>query len=916
MDMSSDSTRFQDIVDTIHEGTARATGDDFFQELIRFLGELLHVRYAFAARLLPGDVAETLTVSVGGEWSDNFEYALADTPCARVSRSGTCFYPHGVQDTYPKDLLLQDMEVESYIGTALRDASGKPRGLLVLMDVKPMEDVPLLRKVLEVFAARAGAELGRRDAEEALRSSERRYRELLEKTSEGFWRCNREIQTVEVNEALCDMLGYRSEEMIGRLPTDFADDTNSAIIRAQLAKAETSIHRKYEVGLRKKDGSEIHALVSATTVVDDEGSFDGSFALITDISARKRAEEGLRLSESRYPQIFETNQAVKLILDPVDGQIVDANDAAARFYGYSKSELTSMRISDINELPREEVQREMEKADKEERLYFNSRHRLASGEAREVEVYSGPLTISGQRLLYSIVHDITLRKKIEQERERLMMVISQAAETIIITDDAANIQYVNPAFERISGYAVTEVIGRNPRFLKGGAHSEEFYREMWDTLSRGERWEGRLINRHKNGTTYTEEAVISPVRDQSGKIVNFVGVNRDVTGEEELEAQLQQAQKMESVGRLAGGVAHDFNNMLAIILGQTEIALDSAAVPRVVRNSLREISIAAERSADLTRQLLTFARRQAVAPRQLDLNEAISSTLKMLTRLVGEHIRLDWVPANTVWPVRIDPTQLDQVLVNLCVNARDAISGNGHISIETGNVTVKRSDFPAIPDVQDGEFVLLRLEDNGRGMDESTMRMAFEPFFTTKGEGEGRGLGLATVYGIVKQNDGFIDISSTPGSGTVFRIHMPRYGTQTTVVPSERSESAPARGRENILLVEDELGVLKLTKTILERMGYDVLATSSPNEALAMVTELEQPIDLIVTDIIMPEMNGKELVDKILSLSPETKCLYMSGYTADIIAHNGVVGEEIAFIQKPFRGRELAAKVREVLDGP
>ncbi|NWH03781.1 response regulator [Desulfobacter latus] len=389
---------------------------------------------------------------------------------------------------------------------------------------------------------------------------------------------------------------------------------------------------------------------------------------------------------------------------------------------------------------------------------------------------------------------------------------------------------------------------------------------------------------------------------------------RQKTAHEKLEEQMRQAQKMESVGRLAGGVAHDFNNMLSVILGNTEIAMEDLAPDDPLHNNLSEIFSAANRSADITRQLLAFARKQTIAPKVLDLNRTIKSMLKMLRRLIGEDIDLAWRPETTVWPVRMDPSQIDQILANLCINARDAIADIGMITIETGKATFDSTYCAEHPGFVAGDFVLLAVSDDGCGMEQETLANLFEPFFTTKDVDKGTGLGLATVYGIVKQNEGFINIYSEPGQGSIFRIYLPRYLAATESPEKKNSDKFNQEGDETILLVEDEPSILKMTRMMLERTGYKVLAAGTPEEAIALAREHAGEIDLLMTDVVMPEMNGRDLAKNLRLLYPNLNLLFMSGYTANVIAHHGVLDEGVQFIQKPFAKQDLVIKVREVLD--
>jgi nitrogen-specific signal transduction histidine kinase len=386
---------------------------------------------------------------------------------------------------------------------------------------------------------------------------------------------------------------------------------------------------------------------------------------------------------------------------------------------------------------------------------------------------------------------------------------------------------------------------------------------------------------------------------------------------EKIGSQLQQAQKMESVGRLAGGVAHDFNNMLSVIIGNAEMALEHAEdqinANHPLFDDLQEIKKAAQRSAGLTRQLLAFARKQTVAPKVLNLNQTLERMLTMLRRLIGEGIELVWLPGPEVWPVKIDPSQIDQILANLCVNARDAINGVGTIIVATANDSLNAEDYDDHLDVASGDYVRITLRDNGCGMDKKTLAHIFEPFYTTKGVGEGTGLGLATVYGAVKQNNGFVYAASEPGKGTTFSIYLPRHKDQAEPLRKIAPEAPALRGQERVLLVEDEPTILKMTSTMLERLGYSVLAADTPDQAIRLAGQFTGKIQLLLTDVIMPQMNGRDLAQQLLENQPEMRCLFMSGYTADVISQHGVLDDGVFFIQKPFSKTALAAKIRRIM---
>ncbi len=388
---------------------------------------------------------------------------------------------------------------------------------------------------------------------------------------------------------------------------------------------------------------------------------------------------------------------------------------------------------------------------------------------------------------------------------------------------------------------------------------------------------------------------------------------RNEAEKEKLQEQLNQVQKMESVGRLAGGVAHDFNNMLGVILGHTELALMKANPSQPLCSDLHEIGKAAERSAKLVRQLLAFARKETIAPKMLDLNETVKGMLEMLFRLIGEDIKLTWLPDAKECPVKMDPSQIDQILANLCVNARDAIGGVGKIIIETANAVFDEEYCLNHPGYVAGEFVMLAVSDDGCGIEKDLMDKIFEPFFTTKAVGEGTGLGLATIFGIVKQNNGFINVYSEPDHGTTFKIYLPRH-SENIIVTNPDAPEPLRKGHETILLVEDEAEILEMGKLMLESFGYSVLAAGTPDEAIQLANKNAGEINLLMTDVVMPGMNGRELTERLMLIIPDLTCLFMSGYTADVIAHRGVLDEGVYFIQKPFSMQQLSTKVRETLD--
>ena len=506
-------------------------------------------------------------------------------------------------------------------------------------------------------------------------------------------------------------------------------------------------------------------------------------------------------------------------------------------------------------------------------------------------------------------------KALRESEEKWKSYVVSAPMGIFIADAFGRFLELNPAGCRMTGYGIQELFGRPltdllPREALSAGRA--FYKQVLDLGQAS----GEFCLLHKSQERRWWS--MSAVRLDGNRVLGFT---EDITdrrraedSRELLQEQLNQAQKMESIGRLAGGVAHDFNNMLGVILGFTELGLDAVPPGEPLHDGLLEIRKAARRSADLTRQLLAFARKQTVIPVPLDLNKTIDGMVSMIRRLIGERIDLDWRPCVDAAWITIDPSQLDQLLVNLCVNARDAIHDVGRVSIETALVVFDEETCARHPGYVTGEYVRLAVGDNGCGMDEETIAHLFEPFFTTKAEGEGTGLGLATVYGIVKQNQGFIQVQSEPAKGSTFTLFFPRHGVRLGADAQKRDEARLAPpGHETILLVEDELSLLNMTRSMLERQGYTVLAASSPGEAIQLADKHAGRIHLLMTDVIMPDMNGRDLASRLLVRYPGLKCLFMSGYTAEVIAQHGVLEAGICFIPKPFTLPELMAKVREAL---
>ena len=928
----------------------------------------------------------------------------------------------------------------------------------------------------------------RKQAEAALRDNETKYRELVQNANSAIIRWSRDGAITFFNEYAQKFFGYSADEILGKhvdiiVPAkDSAGVNLSTLIDDIALNPENYVNHTNENICR--DGRRVWMTWTNTPIFDGFGRVVEMLAVGTDITHRKQAEDALRESEIRHRAFFEQGPIGVVILNPNTGQFIQFNDQVCRQLGYTRDELSQLRVSDVESMElQEDTLVHMHTIMREGHDEFEARHRTKNGSIRYIHVTAQVIEASGIPVLYCIWHDVTEHKQAEEqlmlnletqaamnallglslesrtinefldrslnlvlslkwfsveskgaifladkagetlhlrahkglskevsaacstvpfgyclcgraatgrtvlfeerlderhdtryeglvphghycvpilsgehvlgvinlcvkeghiwsareedflkavantlagtierrraeaERERLMTAIGQAAEVVIITDPAGTIQYVNPAFERVTGYTRDEVMGKNPRILKSEAHDAAFYHALWKTISRGEIWEGRIVNKHKDGTLYTEEATISPVRDGSGRLVNYVAVKRDITHDLELEQQIRQSQKMEAIGQLAGGVAHDFNNILQTMMGNIEILLDNFKGDDEQRADLEEIDRGVERAAALTRQLLMFSRRQVMQPKMLDLNLIIEELLKMLRRVIGEDIRLEWVPGNPLGAVQADAGMMEQVLMNLCVNARDAMPHGGVLIIETQNVLTDaeycQNHLEGVP----GRFVLLSVTDTGEGMDEETIEHIFEPFFTTKGPGKGTGLGLATVYGIVRQHGGMVDLYSEPGKGTTFKVYFPLCAQEAEASsPRVDVDVDVTGGNETILLAEDDAKVRELAERILKHAGYTVLAAEDGEKAVTLFKENADAVALLLLDVIMPNLGGHEAFEIIRGIHPGLPTLFSSGYSEQAVHTNFVLHEGLQLIQKPYTPNALLRKVREVLD--
>jgi two-component system cell cycle sensor histidine kinase/response regulator CckA len=665
-----------------------------------------------------------------------------------------------------------------------------------------------------------------------------------------------------------------------------------------------------------KDGRTVDRY--SAPVKSDENEYYGRVWFFRDITERKRAEEALRESEGRYRLLFEGNPLPMWVFDVETLAFLAVNDAAVHHYGYSRDEFLSMTIKDIR--PREDIPALLEHVSEANGTLDKAgvwRHRRKDGQLIEVEIVSHELVFAGRRAELVLANDVTERKRIEEElrksEERYRDLVENAHDIIYTHDLEGNYTSINKASERITGYTREESLRMNLAQTVAPEYLEKA-RQMLAKKIAGEEltaYELEIIAKdgHRAAVEVNTRIII-----EEGVPVGVQGIARDVTERKQLEEQLRQAQKMEAIGQLAGGVAHDFNNLLTVITGYSDLATRKLQREDPLRRNIEEIKKAGDRAASLTRQLLAFSRKQVLQPKVLDLNAVISELEKMLRRLIGEDVELRTALESGLGSIKADPGQIEQVIMNLAVNARDAMPAGGKLLIETENVSLSEEYAGQHIAVTPGSYVMLAVSDTGTGMDEKTKARIFEPFFTTKELGKGTGLGLSTVYGIVKQSGGSLWVYSEVGRGTTFKVYLPRVDENAQEYRQATDTGEVLQGTETILLAEDEEIVRTLAREILESYGYQVLEAANGGAALLICERHTGAIDLLITDVIMPEMSGRELSERLSQLRPAMKVLYMSGYTDDAIIHQGVLDTGANFIQKPFSPDALAQKVREVLD--
>ncbi len=757
----------------------------------------------------------------------------------------------------------------------------------------------------------------RKSAREALAASERRYRELVALAPIGIYRSTREGRFVSVNAALARMLGYESPQDV--LALDMRRDLyfNGSDRERLIAEIEQlGGVGAFEVCWKRRDGSPIWVHFDSRVVRGESGGIEYE-VFIHDIHQRKQAEEALRKSEERFHRAFSVSPVAISLTETKSGHILDINDRFARLLGYERDELigrTSFEMGiweDSTDRERlvADIQASRPVRDREIRL------RTKTGEIRHIVGSVEPLEIGDERVLLSVFQDITERKRAEENlrvsEERYRLLFENNPFPMWVSDDATlAFLAVNEAACRHYGYSREEFLSMTIRDIRPSEAPAPFRRTEREPSEHPE--SGVWRHRKKDGAIIEVEITANPLLF-GGRDARLV-LAADVTERRLLENQLHQAQKMKAVGQLAGGIAHDFNNLLTVILGYGDVVRNGLPDEHPLRPEIDQIQRAGERAASLTRQLLAFSRRQVLLPQLLDVNEVVTDVEKMLRRVIGEDVELRTLSDPAAAKIRADPGQLEQVLMNLAVNARDAMPDGGVLTIETRNVEFDEGLLEHAA-MQPGLYVVLSVSDTGCGMDAETKARIFEPFFTTKEQGKGTGLGLATVYGIVKQSGGFIWVYSEPKRGTTFKIYFPQVGDE----PDARRRFAleppeSVQGTETVLLLEDEEGVRRLACEVLEKCGYTVLEASGLQSAMESVASHAGPIHLLLTDVVMPDGGGPDAVSRFSALYPGIKVLYMSGHINNDVLQHRLVRDALSFLQKPFTPRELARRVRQSLD--
>ncbi len=751
-------------------------------------------------------------------------------------------------------------------------------------------------------------------AQSVMKQNQKKYQNIVRTSIDGYWEIEGSTgKILDVNMVYCEMSGYSREELLKMSIEDLEARESKEDLKSHLQKLRESGSDRFETIHRRKDGRLIDVEISSTYL-----EIEGGIILVfsRDITERKRAEEALRNQTAHLRTLIQTIPDLVWLKDP-NGIYLSCNAKFERFFGAKEADIIGKTDFEFVDKELAEFFRKNDKAAIDARKPRMNEEEIIyayDGQRALLETIKTPMYDSEGNLVgvLGIARDITDRRQAERNVLRLATAIEQADALVVITDKNGSIEYVNSAFERVTGYSCDEAVGENLRILKSGKQDEHFYSEMWDTILEGRVWKGRLTNRKKDGALYEEHATIAPVKDDSGEIVNFVTVKRDVTREVQLERRIFQAQKMEAIGTLAGGVAHDFNNILGVIVGYTEFAIESAEPGSSLQYDLHHVLNAAMRAKDLVKQILTFSRETEQEKRPINLKLAILEALILLRASLPTTIEIKQNLQSEAL-VMIDSTQVHQIMMNLCSNARHAMRKQGGIiRVALESVVLGGGSEIKHQGIMPGPYVVLTISDTGHGMDQETKDRIFDPFFTTKEKSEGTGMGLSVVHGIVKSCGGAINVYSEPGEGSSFELFFP--AIEGKLDQEARIEKPIPKGTEHILLVDDEPFLLELLKKLFESLGYKATARTSSVEALELFKSEPEKFDLVITDMTMPIMTGETLAQKIMAIRADIPIILCTGFneriTEDIVKRTGI--RKLVF--KPIIKRDIAEIVRVVLD--
>ena len=765
----------------------------------------------------------------------------------------------------------------------------------------------------------------------APRESEWHYYASFAQAAVGIAHVRLEGGWFHVNQRLCEMLGYPSEELLKGNVQDIThpEDRDASLALMQEVVRGTRESYALEKRYLRRDGSILWAELNICLVRDERGNPSYLLGVIVDIGERKRIEEALKRANEELARrveeksgeldtLIRTANVAVLGMD-VGGNVTVLNEAAEKLTGYSRSELVHRNWFEAI-VPRSVYP---EVWDVFQRLLatgepknFENMILTRSGEERYVVWQNSVVRDRGEVVgTISFGIDVTERKQKEKEWRELSAAIEHAPELFMLANADGVITYVNPGFEAATGYTRAEIVGKTPRVLKSGTHDQQFYRGLWETIERGEVWRDRVTNRRRDGSTYLEQKTIAPITDAGGAITGFVGIGRDITPEVELEAQLRRAQRLESLGTLAGGIAHDLNNVLTpILLGVESLGLEHPdPQTRVI---LDIIAKTARRGADIVRQVLGIARGVEGKRGEVQLRHVLHEIASIVQETFPKSIALKYEVTRALWPAMGDATQLHQVVMNLCVNARDAMPNGGTLLLGAGNVRLDEAYARMHVEARAIRYVVLHVEDTGTGMPPHIMEKIFDPFFTTKDPGKGTGLGLSMTRSIVKSHGGFITVASEPGKGSSFKVYVPAAEQEANVLEEVEGREALRGGEELILVVDDEAAVREITRQILESYGYQVLTAGDGTEALMKMAEKKGEICLMITDMVMPFMDGIATIRAVRKSSPAVRIIATSGLVAARYSEEASGLGVHAFLAKPYTAETLLLTLREVLDAP